>query len=93
LSASALVTTGDNRDEDEAMTNDEIQQLKDADAAMRAKLHAMWTPEIIDGFESDVRALLRMNDRLTEQEPEEIVTALKQKAMEELTPPAQVHFP
>ena len=46
------------------------------------KLRLMWTPEMIDRFESDVRGLLEMNDKLTPEEREEIVTVLKRRAME-----------
>jgi hypothetical protein len=48
------------------------------------KLHSRWTPKMVDRFESDVRELLKMNDQLTEQEREDIVTALKKRALDDL---------
>ena len=48
------------------------------------KLHSMWTPEMVDRFESDVRELLKMNDQLTAQEREDIVTTLKKRALDDL---------
>ena len=48
------------------------------------KLHSMWTPEMVDRFECDVRELLKMNDQLTEQEREYIVTTLKKRALDDL---------
>lgn len=53
-----------------------------SDQALKDKLRSMWTPEMLDRFETDVRALLQMNGQLTEAEREEIVATLKQKAID-----------
>ena len=54
---------------------------------LQTKLHSMWTPEMFDQFEADVRALLLMNSQLSEQEREGIVTALKEQAIRDTRPP------
>jgi len=36
-----------------------MSEAENSDRELRAKLHSMWTPEMFDRFEADVRALFK----------------------------------
>jgi len=58
--------------------------MQNPDKAAAAKLRSMWTPEMFDRFEADVRWLLEASPDFRDrpEEREEIVAALKKQAIE-----------
>jgi len=61
-----------------------MNEAEKSDRAAVARLRAMWTPEMFDRFESDVRWLLEASPDFRDRPEarEEIVSMLKQRAMD-----------
>jgi hypothetical protein len=66
------------------MGEDEVKKSDDSDEPVRTKLNSMWTPEMFDRFETDIRKLLEASTQYRDRSKgeEELVAATKKRAIE-----------
>jgi hypothetical protein len=60
--------------------------MAEIDDDLKAKLRSMWTPEMLDRFEADVRKLLEASP-VPPEERERLVAEIKDRAMNSLGAP------